>query len=132
MVGLFISIPPSSAIDVVHQALLKNITLSNRNNLFCNQICHLLHFCLDNTYLSYNGQLYQQCHGCPMGFPVSPIVSNLYMKQFDHLALTTYLYTGLQSRHKYMADTLVLLNSDENDKKNRHISSIGHNSSLPR
>ena len=33
VVGLFTSMPPISAIDVVHQALLKDTTLSNRTNL---------------------------------------------------------------------------------------------------
>ena len=74
VVGLFTSISPTSAIDAVHQALLKDTTLSNRTNLSCNQICNLLHLCLHNTYFSHNGQLYQQCHGCLMVSSVSPIV----------------------------------------------------------
>ena len=115
VVGLFTSIPPSSTIDVVHQALLKDNTLSNRTNLSCNQICDLLHLCLDSTYFSYNGQLYQQCHGCPMGSPVSPFVSSLYMEQFEHLAQSTYLCTGLQSWYRHVDDTFVLHYSDEND-----------------
>ena len=52
VVDLFTSIPPTSALDVVQQALLKDTTLSNRTNLACNQICDLLHLCLDNTFLS--------------------------------------------------------------------------------
>ena len=52
-IGLFTSIPPSNEIDVVHQALLKDSTLSNRTYLSCSQICDLLHLCLDNTYFSY-------------------------------------------------------------------------------
>ena len=59
VVCLFTSIPPTSAFDVVHQALLGDTTLSNRTNLSCNQTCDLLHLCFDNTYFSYNGQLYQ-------------------------------------------------------------------------
>ena len=97
VVGLFTSIPPSSEVDVVHQALPKDTTLSNRTNLSCNQICDLLHLCLNDTYFSYNGQLYQQCHGCPMSSSVSQIASNLYVEQFEDLPPTTYLYTGLQS-----------------------------------
>ena len=46
VVGLLTSVPPSSAIDVVHLALLKNTTLSNQNDLSCNQICDLLHLSL--------------------------------------------------------------------------------------
>ena len=115
VVGLFTSIPPSSVIDVVHQALLKDATLSNRTNLFCNQICDLLHLCLYKTYFSYNGQPYQQRHGCPMGSLVTTIVSNLYIEQFEHLAPTAYLYTGLQFWHRYVDDAFVVLHSDKKD-----------------
>ena len=115
VVGLFTSIPLSSAIYIVHQALPKDTTLSNRTNLSCNQTCDLLHLCLDNTYFSYNGQLHQQYHGCPMGSLASPIVSSFYMRQFEHLALSTYLCTGLLSWHRYVGVTFVVLHSDEND-----------------
>ena len=122
MVDLLISISSISANDLVHQALSKETALCNRSNLSCNKICDLRHLCLDNTYLSYNGQLYQQCHGCPLGSPVSPTVSNLNMEQFGHLALSTYLCTGLQSWHRF-----VVLHSDENDKCFRHINAIDPN-----
>ena len=125
MVGFFTIIPPCSAIDVVHQALLKDTTPYTRTNLSCNQICDLLHLCLDNTYFSYNDQLYQQCHGCAMGSPVSSIVSNLYVEQCEHLSLSTYLYTGLQSWYRYVTDIFVVLHSDENDTSFRHINAAG-------
>ena len=117
MVVLFTSIHPSSAIDVVYQALLKDSALCNRTNFSCNQICDLLHLFLDNKYLIYNGQPYQQCHGCPLGSPVSPIDSNLYKEQFEHFALSSYLYTGLQSWNRYMNNAFAVLHSDENAKK---------------
>ena len=76
------------------------------------------------THFSYNGQLYQQCHGCPMTSPVSPIVSNLYMEQFENLALSTYLYTGLQYWNRYVDDRFVVFHSDENDKFICHIIAV--------
>ena len=66
-----------------------------------------------------------------MGFPVSPIVSNLYMEQFEHLALSTYLCTGLQSWHRYVDDTFVVRHSDENEKKIVTLTQLTRISSLP-
>ena len=66
--------------QAVHLMFTKHLRIlhSNQANLSCNQICDLLHLCLDNTYFSYNGQLYQQCHGCSMGSPVFPIVTCMW------------------------------------------------------
>ena len=43
VVDLFTSMPPNSALDVVQQTLLKDLTLSNRSIFSCNHICDLLH-----------------------------------------------------------------------------------------
>ena len=49
----------------------------------------LLGLCLNCTYFLYQGQFYQQIHGATMGSPVSPIVCNLYMEDFEEKAITT-------------------------------------------
>ena len=46
------------------------------------------------------------------------------MEQFEHLALSAYLYTCLQSWHRYVDDAFVAFHSYENDKKNRHINAV--------
>ena len=127
VVGLFTSMPLTSALDVVNQALLKDTTLSNRTNLYCNKICDLLHLCMDNTYFSYNGQFHQQCHGYVMGSPVSPKVSNVYMEQFEHLSLSTYLCTGLQSWHRNVDNAFEVLPSNENITFGQHINMVHPN-----
>ena len=41
-----------------------------------------MHFNASNS--KFRGQLYQQDHdGCAMGLPVSPIIANLYMENFE-------------------------------------------------
>ena len=79
VIGLCTSIRPTSAIDIVHQALLKD---TNRKNLSCNQICDLLHLCLDNTYFSYNGQF------------INNIMAVRWVLQFLQLS-QTYIWNNL-------------------------------------
>ena len=92
--ALFTSIPPADAIHAVRDVLTTDSTLKDRTVLSPDQLCDLLSLCLDNTYFSYGGKFYQQCHGCSMGSPVSPIISNLYMERFEHIALSTYRGTA--------------------------------------
>ena len=49
----------------------------------------LLEFCVKNTYLSFEGQFYEQVEGAAMGSPVSPIIANLYMEYFEQMTLST-------------------------------------------
>ncbi len=48
-----------------------------------NRIVELLMLLLDTTYFVYKGNFYKQKHGAAMGTPVSPLVANLYMEQFE-------------------------------------------------
>jgi hypothetical protein len=59
--------------------------------LFRSQILQLLEFCLSTTYFVFEGKYYKQKQGAAMGSPVSPIVANLYMEEFEQktLAITT-------------------------------------------
>ena len=43
--------------------------------------------CLRSTYLSYNGEFYEQSEGAAMGSPVSAVVANFYMELFEEVAL---------------------------------------------
>ena len=54
-----------------------------------NQLLSLLEFCLSTTYFVYNKSIYQQTHGAEMGSPVSPLVANVYIEDFEARALTT-------------------------------------------
>ena len=88
--ALFTCVPPKEAIDCVREFLRKDNTLNERTKLSPDQVCELLELCLNTTYFVYDGKFYRQRHGCAMGSPVSPIVVNLFMEQFERLALASY------------------------------------------
>ena len=63
--------------------------LKDRTSLSIEQIIDLIEFVLSTTYFVYNDTYYQQTHGAAMGSPVSPVVANLYMEEFEEKALTS-------------------------------------------
>ena len=87
--ALFTSIPVDDAVRVVRRRLEADTSLNSRTPLSVDQIMELLQFCLSTTYFVYKGVYYQQTHGTAMGSPVSPIVANLYMEDFEQRALAT-------------------------------------------
>ena len=76
---LFTSVPVDPALNIIKDLLVKDHTLKKRTVMEVGDIILLLEFCLKNTYLSFQGQFYEQVEGAAMGSPVSPIVANLYM-----------------------------------------------------
>ena len=90
---LFTSVPVDPALNIIKDLLEKDHTLKERTALIVSDIILLLEFCLKNTYFSFQDQFYEQVEGAGMGFPVSPIVANLYMEYLEQKALSTAPHT---------------------------------------
>ena len=112
---------------MVKECLTRDITLGERTNLNVEQLVELVEICLNTTYFSYNDRFYKQQHGCAMGSPVSPIVVNLCMEDFEQKALKEY--TGVTPRLwlRYVDDTFVVLNKNEQDRFFQHINDLDTN-----
>ena len=85
--ALFTSVPIQPAIDVIKKMLEEDGELQKRTNMSVQQIISLLEFCLRSTYFCFQGRLYEQQEGAAMGSPISAIVANLFMEDFEKKAI---------------------------------------------
>ena len=46
-------------------------------------ITTLMEFCLKNGYFLFQGKSYEQVHDAAIRTPISPIVANLFMEEFE-------------------------------------------------
>ena len=90
VVSLFTRVPTTHAIQVTRERLLGDLSLPDRTSFTVEDICSLLKLCLEATYLSFRGRIYQQVHGTAMGSPVSVVVANLVMEDIEQKALSTF------------------------------------------
>ena len=86
--ALFTSVPVDPSIQIVQQKLQQDSTLPNRTSMSISHIISLPEFCLKNTYFLFQGTYYEQVHGAAMGFPISPLIANLFMEEFEVTALS--------------------------------------------
>ena len=79
-------------------------------------ITSLPEFCLKTTYFQFQGSFYEQINGAAMGSPISPIVANLFMEDFEVKAINTAKNPPKMWK-RYVDDTCVILNSTTKDPR---------------
>ena len=99
-----------------------NYQRPNGTSLNPEQVTELLRMCLTTTYFKFDGKFYAQIEGAAMGSPVSPIVANLFMEQYERKALATYSdppkYWG-----RYVDDAFSIVKTSKIEEFSQHLNS---------
>ena len=82
--------------------------LADRTNPTPTQIVDFLNFVLRSTYFQYNGSIYEQKDGAAMGSPVSAVIANLYMEEFEERVIARACYKR-KIWKRYVDDTFTVL-----------------------
>ena len=124
--ALFTSVPIKLALKTIQKLLVEDQTLPQRTTMTVTNITCLLEFCLTSTYFTFQEKFYEQVEGAAMGSPISPIVANLYMEDFEMRALNTAAQPPLMWK-RYVDDTCVIIKAAEQQNFLNHINSINKN-----
>ena len=124
--ALFTSVPVDKALDIIKTRLTNDPTLKDRSTLSPEDIIRLLDICLKCTYFVFQGQFYLQIHGAAMGSPVSPIVCNLYMEDFEQRTLQL-AQNPPRIWKRYVDDTFTVMKRCYTDEFSRFINSVDSN-----
>ena len=121
--ALFTSVPIQPAITIIKKLLEEDQSLQQRTTMSVNNITCLLEFCLKSTYFTYQGQHFEQLEGAAMGSPISPIVANLFMENFEEKAISTAPHPPYFWK-RYVDDTFTILESSHKRAFLDHMNSI--------
>eukprot|EP00061_Rhincodon_typus_P003761 g20908.t1 len=96
----------------------------------------LLDLCL-TTYFTFNGQIYEQINGTPMGSPISGLIAQAVMQRLESMALTliqpkqwiryvddTFViikWTKLEETHEIINNTLTRIRFTREEEKNKQL-----------
>jgi hypothetical protein len=65
------------------------MTFLDSNDLVPKYVVELTKHCMASTYFIYDKKFYKQISGAPMGSPLSPVVANLFMQEFETKAISS-------------------------------------------
>jgi len=111
VVSLFMRVPVELAIRMARQRLESDPSLNDRTSLSVQSIITLLELCLNATYFSFRGDVYQQIYGTAMGSPVSVVVANLVMEHVEERALSSFAVPP-RFWKRYVDDICVAMRGD--------------------
>ena len=121
--ALFTSVPIQPVINIIKSKLENDKDLKLRTSMSIHHITSLLEYCLKGTYFVFRGQYYEQLEGAAMGSPLSPIIANLYMEEFEAKALNTAPNPPTLWK-RFVDDTFVVIKKCHQEEFFHHIDSI--------
>ena len=121
--ALFISVPIQPALKIIEKLLKEDTGLQNRTTMSIKHIMDLLDFCLRKTYFTYQGKYYEQVEGAAMGSPISPIVANLYMVNFELRALNASQNPLLMWK-RFVDDTFLVMKKAHKEEFLTNLNSV--------
>ena len=124
--ALFTSVPIQPVLKIIEKLLKEDTGLQNRTTMSIKHIIDLPEFCLRSTYFTYQGKYYKQVEGAAMGSPISPIVANLYMENFELRALNTSPSPPLMWK-RFVDDTFVFMKKAHKEEFLTHLNSVDNN-----
>ncbi|XP_076330861.1 uncharacterized protein LOC143236466 [Tachypleus tridentatus] len=105
--NLFTNVPTSETLHITRKGLLNDNSLPHRTDMKIDAIMELTTICLQSTYFQYNEEFYEQTDGLAMGSPLSPILVDIFMKDFEERSLSSTLRKPNFYRC-YVDDTFVI------------------------
>ena len=107
--SLFTNIPLDECIDLaVHY-----ITTGNPGiKLSAFELKRLFTFATAKTHFLFKGTFYDQVDGVAMGFPLAPVLANLFMGHHEKMWLEQYKESEILFYRRYVDDTFCLFHSE--------------------
>ena len=109
--------------DIARRRLEADSSLAERTKLSVDNIVNLLTLCLNATYFTFRGVVYQQVFGTAMGSPVSVVVANLVMEDVEERALRDFS-TPIRFWKRYVDDICAAVPKSQVDTLLAHINTI--------
>ena len=124
--ALFPPVPIQPALNTIQKLLQEDKELQQRTTMSVENITTLLEFCLKSTYFTPQTRFFEQQEGAAMGSPISPIVANLCMEEFETKAISSSPHPPYLWR-RFVDDTFTIIKSSEKERFLEYLNTMDPN-----
>ncbi|XP_050398199.1 uncharacterized protein LOC126816066 [Patella vulgata] len=111
VVDLFTNVPREEALKILRKRI-DSLDNPLETYLSTDNIILLLKQCISSTYFSWGDDFYEQTNGLPMGSPLSPLISEIFLTDLEEKALQTSTVTPT-CFFRQVDDTFVIINQQD-------------------
>ncbi len=95
---------------ICHRHSEDSAELTQRTKLSAIDLMELSSLYLKSAVFTFRDNLYAQAEGLPMGSPLSPVVANIFMENFENIAIKMFRRPP-KIWKRYVDDTFVIVNT---------------------
>lgn len=120
--NMFSNIPNKDCLNIIKRKFQNN----NVNPIIQQEIVQLLELCMNENYFKYNDEFYKQKDGLAMGSPLSPLLAQIFMSDFEESILNAPFTKNISFWYRYVDDILVGFTGtkDELTQTLKHLNSL--------
>jgi hypothetical protein len=107
--NLFPSIPVKQTLQITYDLLEKDKELSGRTKWTPRQIINLMEICLETHFKSYNGTIYTQTNGTPIGKSISGPMAGIYLRWFEYTFVRNSKFNSQILLWRRMRDDVLII-----------------------
>ena len=108
-VSLFTNIHLEKTINAIIKRIYDKKEINT--NIWKQEMKELLYFCTKYTHFTLSSKQYLQVDGVAMGFPLGPVLANIFMVVFEQNIIPT-LPKDISLSKRYVDDTISFLKSN--------------------
>ncbi|XP_076056169.1 uncharacterized protein LOC143034110 [Oratosquilla oratoria] len=120
----FTSIPQDLAKRILSKTVEETLGFLENQKLSSTELMGLISMCLDSTYFRFREHIYHQRKGTPMGSPISVVVAEVVMQQFEAELLRT-VPLSLKLWVRYVDDVFTVMQDKDFDPFFTRLNSLG-------
>ena len=121
VVSLFTNIDNNLVIKIIHKKW-DEIKKASKTKLSKSEFIEALELIINNCEFSFNGKLYKQKFGSPMGSPVSPMLANLVLENLEE-EIFKQCHFSPAFYYRYVDDIITAVPEDRIEEFNRLLNS---------